>query len=289
MPGPGGGGHGGGGGRGGGFGSGGGGFHGGSSGRIYHGSGYLTHSSGSGTSRGGRSGAPLGSGGVAAAIAILVLIALIICFSIVAIVFDIQPPTAYDEQTFRDYAAAQYDLHFGASEAYEDNLLIVVLTRQNRKDFYYIAWTGNHIIPQVDALLGNNNTALGRAMGSNINANNYTSSLSSDLAQVMADMTDLVSGVDANSCFSCADSRNRVSKFVNHSKLSMDASTLEPSLQKFADYTGIPVTLVVEDASDVFGIFPVHGWSYLLISGAATIAVTITVVLLLTRKKHTSK
>ena len=141
MPGPGGGSHSGGGGRGGSFGSGGGGFHGGgTSGHIYHGSGYLTHSSRGRSSRGSRSGAPLGSDGAVVAIVILLLSALIVSFALCAIILDIQPPTAYDEQVFRDYAAEQYDLHFRESETYEDNLLIVVLTKPNRKDFYYIAF-----------------------------------------------------------------------------------------------------------------------------------------------------
>ena len=285
MPGPGGGSHSGGGGRGGSFGSGGGGFHGGgTSGHIYHGSGYLTHSS-----RGSRSGAPLGSDGAVVAIVILLLSALIVSFALCAIILDIQPPTAYDEQVFRDYAAEQYDLHFRESETYEDNLLIVVLTKPNRKDFYYIAWTGDHIIDQVDNMLGNNHTALGRAMNANINPNNYTPSLSGDLAKVMTDVTAAVSGVDADSCFSCTDTRQRVGKFVNHSKLSMDAATVEASLQKFSDYTGIPVTLVVADASDVFGIFPVHGWGFILASTAVIISVLTIVILVLTRKKRKSK
>ena len=282
MPGPGGGGHGGGGGRGGGFG-GGSSFHGG---YIHHGSGYRTGASRSGFSSGGGGGISAGRGPLVLYVSFCIAAMLAITIAVLSAIFGWQLPSNYDEEVFQDYADEQYALHFSESDAYEDNLLIVVLTKNNRKDFYYIAWVGDHIYPQVSVMLGNNDTALGRSMTAHINPNNYTPSLSSDLAQVMADMTDLVSAVDTGTPFFCNDLRTPEGKLVNYSKLSMDPAVLEPALQRFAEYTGISVTLVVEDAADVFS--PNRGLTWCIVIGIGLGVAGIVAVIVMI-KKHQAK
>ena len=288
MPGPGGGGHGGGGGRGGGFGGGGGGFHGGN--RVYHGSGYL-RSSGVGSSHGGGG---LGFGKVPAIILISILLSAflvgILAFS--SFLLGWKMPTDYDEATFRAYADEQYALHFADSAAYEDNLLIVVLTKPNHKDFYYIAWLGDHIHPSIKPMLGNNDTPLGRIMNNDINAINYKPSLDSDLAKVVEDLTILVSSTetDTKSAFLCNEHNARIGKFVNNTKLSMDASLVEPALQTFADYTGISVTLVVEDASAVLPTYRNYlPWVIFLGIGVVSVTMVTVVYNLCDRRKSKHK
>lgn len=274
MPGPGGGGNSGGGGRGGGFSGGGGGFHGG---HIYHGSGYRTHTPGNNASQGGSAGLPMGRGLVIFFITLFVGAILAVILALLSSAFGWKMPTDYDEDVFRAYADEQYALHFSNSEAYEDNLLLIVLTKPNHKDFYYIAWVGDHIHPNISPMLGNNNTPLGRSMNANINPNNYRPSLDSDLANVMAELTDLISGVDTESSFSSSDTRKPVGRFVNNTKLPMDDSIMESALQEFADYTGIPVTLVVEDAQNVFSPQQRNlGW--IVIVGSVAVIVIIAAV-----------
>ena len=231
----------------------------------------------------------MGRGATIFCISCLVTIFLVVSLAFLSSIFGWQPPTDYDEEIFQDYADEQYALHFSDSEAYEDNLLIVVLTKKNRKDFYYIAWVGDQIHPNVNVLLGNNDTALGRAMNNNINPNNYSPSLDSDLAKVVEDMTTFVSSVetDTKSLLTCTETKSRLGKFVNNTKLSMDASLVEPSLQKFADYTGIPVTLIVEDAADVFPQYkPYLTWA--IIAGIGIVSVTTVAVVYTACKKQKS-
>ena len=288
MPGPGGGRNSGGGGRGGGFGGRGGSFHGGN--HVYHGSGYLK-SSGVSSSHGG-GGLHLGKVPAILLISILLSAFLIGSLAFSSFLLGWKMPTDYDEDTFRTYASEQYSLHFSDSDAYEDNLLIVVLTKPNHKDFYYIAWLGDHIHPTIKSMLGNNDTPLGRIMNNDINAINYKPSLDSDLVKVVEDLTILVSSTetDTKSSFLCNERNTRIGKFVNHTKLSMDASLVEPALQTFADYTGISITLVVEDASAVLPTYRNY-MPWVIFLGVGVVSVTIVTVVynLCDRRKSKKK
>ena len=271
MPGPGGGGHGGGGGRGGGFGGGGGGFHGGGGRGPGFGGGH----------HGGHHHHPphhhhphhrpywggwhfggwyprrhyYGGGGC---LDILLLPVVLVIFLLVCLLsmcqgnWDVSDATQYQEELFQDYADDQYALHFSKGGAYEDNLLIVVLTEENHSDFYYIAWCGDHLNTDISNKMGNNSTELGRTMNSCINESNYKYSLDSNLAQVMDTMAESIAKLGLEKSFTCEETQNLQYKFVNNTSLSMTESTVESSLQNFCETTGIPVVLVVEDAAEVF-------------------------------------
>ena len=200
---------------------------------------------------------------------------------------DITIGGGYDEEMFQDYADDQYALHFSNSGAYEDNLLIVVLTEENHSDFYYIAWKGDHLDSQIDRLMGNNATALGQTMNSCINESNYKYSLDSNLADVMNTVAQKIMALGLESSFTCKESRQLKATFVNNTDLPMTVSTVEAALQNFADSTGIPVVLVVEDAADVFGgeTKTVGGNSIPWGSIIAVAAVIIVIVVVIVSKK----
>lgn len=160
----------------------------------------------------------------------------------------------YDEEKFQDFANSQYKAEFGRSSAYEDNLLITVLTQDDYTSFYYIAWVGDHVDQQINALLGNDYTTLGQLMENNISQTNYKYSLDSDLARVMQGLTAEVQSLSLEDSFTCSENHAQVkSHLTNRSQLDLTESTVNDALTEFTDATGIPVVLVVEDMDDVFG------------------------------------
>ncbi len=161
----------------------------------------------------------------------------------------------YDEEVFQDYADAQYRAEFGNCAAYEDNILLVILTSEDYYEYYYIAWVGDHIVTDIDWMFGGNDTELGQAMDACINASNYKYSLDSDLAQVMQQMTQKVQDLELESSYSCNEDRSDavVSHLTNHTDMEMTHTTVEDALLAFTAQTGIPVVIVVEQMDEVFG------------------------------------
>ncbi|MBQ9779984.1 MAG: hypothetical protein IJW00_03465 [Clostridia bacterium] len=276
MPGPGGGSRGGGGGRGGSFGGGGrGGFSGG--GGRGGGFGGGPRGGGFGGPRGPRPpyfggwyhrpryyGGYYGGGGCLGGLigAIMVPIFLIF-FSILLIVSSMGSAFAsvaqggdivYNEEVFQDYADARYQAEFGTSEAYEDQILLVVLTYENQSDYAYIAWVGDHIDNRVNYMFGNNDTKLGYVMNNSISASSYKYSLDSNLAQVVETMGSEVEKLGLVSSFKCEENHASVTPHLtNMSALSMTDATVNDALVDFAETTGITMVIVVDEAEDVFG------------------------------------
>ena len=163
----------------------------------------------------------------------------------------------YNEELFQDFANEQYEAEFGRSSAYEDNLLITVLTCDDYYNFYYIAWVGDHIDYEINSLLGNNDTTLGRAMNNCISSTNYKYSLDSDLARVMMTMSAEIQALGLNSSYTCTEDHSQVqSHLTNRTGLDMTTATVNDALTAFTDATGIPVVIVVEDVEEVFGSEP---------------------------------
>lgn len=278
MPGPGGGARGGGGGsRGGGFGgSRGGGFGGGHRPGGFH---Y-----GTGMHMGGwhRRTRYVGGGGclsatVSSVFAILIVIVVLFGF-ISSTVTEIAQggSVTYDENKFQDYADAQYADIFGDTRAYEDNLLIVVLVDENYSDYYYIAWVGDHIVTDINWMMGGNDTELGWAMADSINSRSYKYSLDSNLAAVMDIMTRHVQELGLESSVTCNDSHPvMTADLINHTELPLTEATVEDALERFATATGIPAAIVVEDMEDVFG----KGFSGISLVTLVLVAVVVIIVI----------
>ena len=184
---------------------------------------------------------------------IFVVVALFLCigsfFGNVDINLD-----RYDEEKFQDFANSQYEAEFKKSSAYEDNLLITVLTQDDYVSYYYIAWVGDHIDYDINGLLGNDYTTLGQLMKNNISETSYKYSLDTDLARVMQDLTVAVQSLGLEDSFTCSENHAQVkSHLTNRSQIDLTESTVNEALTDFTDATGIPVVVVVEDMDDVFG------------------------------------
>ena len=157
----------------------------------------------------------------------------------------------YNENQFQDYADQQYFEIYGDYDAYEDNILIVVATESEEYwDYVYIAWVGDHISSEVQRKFDSRGT-FGQSMQKNINESSYKYSLDSDLARVVGDMKTAVSGFDS---FSCTERDSGApSTFVNKTDMNMTASTVNDALAAFTAETGISISIVVDEAEDIFG------------------------------------
>ena len=248
MPGPGGGNHGGGGysgnfGSGGGFGSGNG---------IRGGSHYGNRSWGSSGSS-GNSGKT--SGGMVSFWFIptfLFILAAVVLIIMLCMMGD-KDSVTYNEYDFRSYADTEYQKAFSSDVAYEDNLLIVVLTNQDADDFYYIAWVGDHIAAEVKILFGNEKTVLGKTMATSINKDDYRYTLDVGLADTVSRMIDVVDWLEIEEAFECNEEHiQSSSRLINYTTLPMNGDTVNSVLTEFTEKTGVPISIVVSDEKDVF-------------------------------------
>ena len=173
----------------------------------------------------------------------------------------------YDEEKLQDFADSQYRQIYGASTAYEDNILIVFLTDEDYQEYAYIAWVGDHIKTDVNYMFGSNSTELGRAMENAVNTSSYKYSLDSNLASVVESMQNKITSLASDTHFNCKEEHVQVkSTFKNYTSLDMTAETVGTSLESFTEKTGISISLVVEDAEEVFGrTMPAHYVTTLLI------------------------
>ena len=262
MAGPGGGSHGGGGGRG----SFGGGFNGGSFGGGQHG-GFTggPHPGGFGNMGMGGGFMPMGgwnrrrrNGGGCCGLILLPIILIFVFGSVFSTLIKTGSfsynVVQYNEEVFQDYANEQYQREFGDSTAYEDNLLLVFLADEENYEYYYIAWVGDHIDPEISNMLGNNETELGRIMAESINETNYKYSLDSNLATVVRSLTKKIQKLNLESSYVCQEEHAQVeSHLTNHTALELTESTVNDALTAFTDATGIPIVVLVDDILDVFG------------------------------------
>ena len=160
----------------------------------------------------------------------------------------------YDENTFQDYADAQYQAEFGTSSAYEDNILLVFLTEDDEYyDYCYIAWVGDHVVTDISYMFGDERTALGSAISNAVNESSYKYSLDSDLAGVIESLKLQITLKGLETSFTCGEDHAQVqSHLTNKTSLNLTEQTVNAALQSFTDTTGIPIVLVVDDIEDVF-------------------------------------
>lgn len=217
-----------------------------------------------------------------------VILVLLIVFSIFSIAgggMDVVINNGYDEEIFQDYANNQYRSEFGSSSAYEDNLLIVFLTEEEHYNFYYIAWVGDHIVMDINHMMGADGTELGYAMNNCINASNYKYSLDMDLAFVVEKLTAAVGKMELESSFVCSEDHAQVrSHLTNHTDLEMNEEVVNDALEKFTQVTGIPAVIVVEDMNIVFGKTSTVGKEF-SVGFLVVIAVIVVIVVVLVKRK----
>lgn len=161
----------------------------------------------------------------------------------------------YDEATFQDYANTQYASAFGASSAYEDNLLLVFLTNEESDGYYSIAWIGDNVKSEISNMFGDESTEFGFVVLGNINNQYYAYSLDSNLATIMETMEGHISRLGLESSFKKQSDHSAMTSpaLINNTSLTMTKATVEDALNSFTEATGIPTVIVVEDMEDVFG------------------------------------
>lgn len=228
---------------------------------VYH-SPYHGSFSGKYTYGGGRG----GCGGCLNTVSAIIILPILLIFTLGSVFFanvdtsivDVSPEPGiyYDEATFQDYAFSQYNKEFTDSATYEDNLLIVFLANESADGYYTIAFVGDNLQNEIAELFGNEYTAFGNAMLSNISDEYYAYSLSSSLASVMNKMTDEVTNLSLESSFKTeADRTNAItSHLTNYTSLSVSEATVNPALVSFTEKTGIPAVIVVDYMENVFEV-----------------------------------
>ena len=261
MPGPGGGGFGGGGSRGGGFGGGsrgGGGFGGG-----YHG--HHHHHYHRPFFYGGWGWGPryYGGGCLGGLLGMMFLPVILIFLMVGVLIMNLTTTLSvvangglvnYNYDRLEEYALEEYAAEFGSTSAYEDNILIVVVTAENNYDFDWYGCVGWHVDGEISNMFGGNQTTLGGAMLSNVNQQSYKNSLTRDLSNVMITMKNAVANKRLESSFTCDEIRSEYdSHITNKTDLHIDASVVDAALQSFTEETDIPIVIVVEEAEDIFG------------------------------------
>ena len=162
--------------------------------------------------------------------------------------------TYYDEAKFQAYADEQYAMAFNTASAYEDNLLIVFLTNEERDGYYAIAWVGDNIHTDINMMFGDETTAFGYTVQGTV-SEYYTYSLDSNLASVMDKMSDKITALNLTSSFKKQTSHEVMpeSKLVNYTDIALTEQTVNDSLQSFTDETGIATVIVVDSMEKVLG------------------------------------
>ena len=187
----------------------------------------------------------------------------------------------YDEKALQDYANIQYQAEFGDNmSTYEDNILIVFLTNENRDGYDTIAWVGDNVATKINEQFGNQYTAFGVAMQSSIDPDYYEYSISKNLAMVVDKMTDNVTGLELESSFVTPSTGEKSdSHLTNHSDLEINETTVNASLKKFTEETDIPIVIVVDSMETVIGktLAVTDIFSVVLFIGMIVVAVVLVV------------
>ena len=160
----------------------------------------------------------------------------------------------YDENAIQDYANNQYNVAFGASDSYEDNILLVILVEDEEfYDYAYIAWVGDHIDTRITDMFGNENTQFGRAVAAHLAVNSYKYNLDTNIARLVGTMQGHVEGLGISS-FVCDETHEAQSLYlINNTQMQISEQAIKDAITEFTDSTGIPMTVVVGDLEDVFG------------------------------------
>lgn len=186
---------------------------------------------------------------------------------------------SYDEGTFQDYAGIEYNKAFGNSDAYEDNILIVVLVNEETDYYYYIPWGGNNLDNEIYELFDVGG-AFDAAMSGSIQ-NYYKHSLDEDLIRVIETMTRKIDNLGLESSFKKTYSHENspASHLENYTDLSMNKGTVDDALEEFTAQTDIPIVLVVEDMEAVFGkTMPAEDVFILLVLGVLAVVAIVAIV-----------
>ncbi|MBR6680423.1 MAG: hypothetical protein IKL59_04100 [Clostridia bacterium] len=223
---------------------------------------------------------------------LLIILAGVMIFSVFGSAFNLATTggeIAYDENVFQDYADSQYAAEFGATDDYEDNLLIVFAVEDDEYyDYAYIAWCGDHLDTRINEMFGSNGSRLGTAVSASaINSNSYKYSLDSGIASVVTRMQGHISALGLDSSFNCGtESVEYDSHLTNKTELDLTESTVNKALEDFTAATGIPIVVVVDDIDDIFPKTVTAGDIFSLVIAVGLIIVAIVLIVKAVKKKN---
>lgn len=158
-----------------------------------------------------------------------------------------------NDEEMSDYCEKQYAQEFSSAKEYEDNILLVFLVYDNRRDFYTMAYVGDNLKDEVNNMFGGRYTEYGQGLISNLNPN-YEDSLSRNLAATVRGMSEKIDSMtDATPFLVDKGSPGEyVSHVKNYSDLDINNETVDAALKDFTNTTDIPIVLVIEDVDEVF-------------------------------------
>ncbi len=190
---------------------------------------------------------------ILAPVIVIFMAAVFLFVSIGGMVSDISSGGSYqwDERALQTYAGQEYDAIYTDAETYEDNIMILFLAdAESDYTYAYIGWTGDNISTRVDDMFGNEYTELGRAFESSM-PEMFENSLSKNLRSVVQRMQTAVLGVSDRFEYN-PTAEAQAPQFVNHSTFNISKDTVQNALNEFYEKTGVSMSLVAADMSDVF-------------------------------------
>lgn len=162
-----------------------------------------------------------------------------------------------EDSRMESYAMEQYDVRFADSKEYENNILIVFLTDEEGEEYYTMAIVGFNVSSKINDMFGNEYTEYGRALIDNLNPG-FKNTLSRNLRDTVDDLREIIEmrGYDSfvDGSYTQPDDYD-LAVVANHSSLTISEESEEKvnkSLQDFTKSTGIPISIVIDDMSDVF-------------------------------------
>ena len=155
----------------------------------------------------------------------------------------------YKESTFYEFANSQYYELYSETENYEGNILLVFAVYNDRDGYSrydFVAWGGYDIDTKIDNLFG----AFFRNVVKEEIPTHYENAMTKSFKNIINQMTLKVSVV--------AEPSNEAveaefSRLHNKSSLSIQETVVNDELIRFAQETGINISIVVEDGIDIFG------------------------------------
>jgi hypothetical protein len=157
-----------------------------------------------------------------------------------------------NDEKMKNYCMEQYAKEFSDTVEYEDNILIVFLVDDNRKDFYTKVYVGDNIEDSINDMFGGMYTEYGRSLMNNIQKN-YDDSLSRTLAATVRDMTNEINDLSLESSFyeEKGSPGEYISHVTSHSSIEINENTINSALKDFTEETDIPIVIVIDDMDEV--------------------------------------
>ncbi len=199
-------------------------------------------------------------GGGCSTIILILLFVLFAAFSLmpadnIEIKFSDTDTSFYDEEVFQDYANDNYNIVFGSSESYEDNILLVFLTNKETDGYYTIAWVGDNIKYEINEMFGEM-SSYGLYMDEYFGDGLFKYSLDTNYAAVINNMSESISFLDLTSSFNNEENHDSTpsSRVINITDIELNEDIINGALEDFTNETQIPCVLIVDYVDNVFNI-----------------------------------